>query len=131
VTEQELELHVAKTLYDAAVEKARAESAHVAEWEKVSPYWRAIYLRSARAAVAAIVTHSGGSEHVVKITADGWVLRHPITERLYGELFDCEYNDVLSELGPSHFRIPGEYRVRLHFGRLSDRWLEWEWELIE
>lgn len=43
----------------------------------------------------AVIDALGGVHHIMKITRDGWMLQHPITERLEGTLFDCTLPGVV------------------------------------
>lgn len=51
-----------------------------AGWEAFSAGWDAV------------IEACGGTDHLLSIKSDGtWTLQHPITERLGGTLFDCEW----------------------------------------
>lgn len=54
MNEDELVEHVARAIFDATTAKARRESAHVAKWEALPPYWREVHRALARAAIVAM-----------------------------------------------------------------------------
>jgi hypothetical protein len=36
-------------------------------------------------------------KHEIEFTGTGWVMQHPLLDRLNGRLFDCDYNQVADE----------------------------------
>lgn len=46
--------------------------------------------------IDALVEATGGAEHIARFTDDSFILQHPITERLAGTLFDCEFTAMLA-----------------------------------
>lgn len=64
------------------------------------------------------------TEHVVTLWANDFSIRHPLRERLNGDLNDCKLHQQLKTLaGPP--RVPGQYRVYM-----SDDWPAHAWESI-
>ena len=60
------------------------------------------------------------TEHIVQLDANGWMVRHPLWERIAGRLESCSLADDLNLNGPP-VSNPGRYRV--HRGEAG-------WELV-
>lgn len=56
------------------------------------------YYEAFTAGWEAFIEACGGSDHLIKVTEDGWTLQHPITERVNAEvnLFECPMHKLLS-----------------------------------
>ena len=65
-------------------------------------------------AVQAILDHNEPN-HIVRIEEEGWVIKHPLLERVEDRLFDCEVGRTLAMLPPprNHWR-PGDYEVTIN-----------------
>lgn len=51
------------------------------------------------------------THHVVELRATDFTIKHPLAERLHGDLFDCTLDEHLTSLtGPP--TVPGRYQVR-------------------
>lgn len=61
----------------------------------------------------AIITHTGGSEHIVHSEgAKGhWTMQHPITERFHGDLFECPMVDRAQQLAAQGAFDKGAHRL--------------------
>jgi hypothetical protein len=67
----------------------------------------------------------GETEHVVTFTEKGFTIRHPLIERVNGQLEDCPlHRYVLALSGP--LVHPGRYRAR----RTPAETAAWSWELL-
>lgn len=52
-----------------------------------------------KAGWAAVIEACGGTDHLLEIKPSGdWTVQHPITERLDGTLFDCEWTGITGVL---------------------------------
>lgn len=66
--------------------------------KQMTPYRRylaapervAIANDAAAVAIAALVDLTGGPDHIVQADGETFTMQHPLTERLTGDLFDCE-----------------------------------------
>ncbi|HWU28927.1 MAG TPA: DUF6085 family protein [Microbacterium sp.] len=66
---------------------------------------------SASVAIAVLIEMSGGNHHIVRSDGETFTLQHPLTERLTGDLLDC---DLLRHIYRGE-RIPkGRYRVLMN-----------------
>jgi hypothetical protein len=64
------------------------------------------------------------TEHIVRLDADGWTVRHPLRERLGDALMACRIHDYLREIDqPEEL---GTFRARLE----TEDPDVWSWEKI-
>ncbi|MFD6699723.1 MULTISPECIES: DUF6085 family protein [unclassified Microbacterium] len=70
---------------------------------------KAIAEDAATVAIAALIDLTGGPDHIVVSDGETWTLQHPLTERLTGDLFDCEIAQHLAAGEPLE---KGRYTVR-------------------
>ncbi|WP_417510625.1 DUF6085 family protein [Microbacterium sp.] len=63
---------------------------------------------AAAVAIAALIDLTGGPDHIVQADGDAFMLQHPLTERLTGDLFDCEIHAHIAAGEPLE---DGRYRV--------------------
>lgn len=64
-------------------------------------------------------------KHVIRFDADGWVIQHPLIDRLTGTLFDCELNEVAHEqFRPGTHKHRGRWTCELDVGEGRVRLLE-------
>lgn len=65
-------------------------------------------------AVQIILDHDEPN-HIVRITEDGWIVKHPLLERVEDKLFDCALGKSLAMFPPpkGHWR-PGDYEVTVN-----------------
>lgn len=63
---------------------------------------------AASVAIAVLVDITGGHDHVVHADGDTFTLHHPLTERLTGDLVDCEVHQHIAAGEPLE---RGRYRV--------------------
>jgi hypothetical protein len=61
--------------------------------------------------------------HLVEVTDDGWRAKHPLRERVGGELLTCAVEEAFI---PGVMPPPGQYRVRLTTAGLPT----WQWESL-
>lgn len=127
MTNEQMIEKCAQAAYHATMTMRAGEPRPYDPWEKLPEYWRRIYRVQARATIDALVAMTGGEDHIVKVTEDGWVLKHPLTERLNGDLFDCNLAAVIETLeGPPPEHGPGEYRITLEGNPGSTLvWIDW------
>lgn len=64
--------------------------------------------RCPRPSAAAEILADPEAHHVVAVTGDGWLGKHPLRERLDDELLSCDLADAMIE---GVFPPPGLYRV--------------------
>lgn len=63
---------------------------------------------AAAVAIAALIDLTGGPDHIVQANGETFTLQHPLTERLTGDLFDC---DVHAHIAAGEPLERGRYRV--------------------
>lgn len=63
---------------------------------------------AASVAVAVLLQHTGGNDHIIQSDGDTFPLQHPIAERINGDLFDCEIHAHIVAGEPL---AKGRYRV--------------------
>ena len=63
---------------------------------------------AAAVALAVLIDITGGPYHVVQADGDTFTLQHPLSERLTGDLFDCEIHTRIAAGEPLD---KGRYRV--------------------
>lgn len=63
---------------------------------------------AAAVAIAVLIDVTGGADHIVKSDGETFTLQHPLTERLTGDLFDCEIHAHIEAGDPID---KGRYRV--------------------
>ncbi|MEI3845240.1 MULTISPECIES: DUF6085 family protein [unclassified Microbacterium] len=78
---------------------------------------RSIATSAAAVAIAVLVDLTGGHDHIVQADGETFTLQHPLTERLTGDLFECEVYDHIAAGEPLE---DGRYRVVMDEGRVLD-----------
>lgn len=63
---------------------------------------------AASVAVAVLLHHTGGNDHLLQSDGDTFTLQHPIAERINGDLFDC---DIHAQITDTIALAKGRYRV--------------------
>lgn len=53
----------------------------------------------ADAVVDAVVACQDDVDHICRVTAKGWTVRHPVACRVESDLFDCLFNEALDNIG--------------------------------
>lgn len=61
----------------------------------------------------AVIDATGGTEHLVEVTGKGWTIQHPITDRLEGDLFSCQFNDLVRITAEQGMFGTGRHKVWL------------------
>lgn len=60
----------------------------------MTPKWRAAALDLALRCLREVAESDGDQhfdDHLIEFRNDGWTVQHPIAERIYGVLFDCDF----------------------------------------
>ena len=71
------------------------------------------------------------TDHVVQFRRDGFDIRHPLRERLDGDLFVCTLHNYLRSVDLNGLPdVPGRYRAS-SLGTGGPGGFAWEFELIE
>lgn len=68
----------------------------------------AIASDAAAVAIAVLIDLTGGHDHTVQADGETFTLQHPLTERLTGDLFDC---DIHKHIAAGEPLDKGRYRV--------------------
>lgn len=66
---------------------------------------------SAAVAIAVLIDMTGGHHHILQSDGDTFTLQHPLTERLTGDLFDCDIHTHIAAGEPIE---RGRYRVLMN-----------------
>ncbi|MFJ4828439.1 DUF6085 family protein [Streptomyces sp. NPDC088747] len=78
-----------------------------------------------RSDAAHVILADGETEHVVKLNADGWIVRHPLRERIGDALMTCTLNTYLWEVDqPEEL---GTFRARREDNGGGE---VWSWERV-
>lgn len=65
------------------------------------------------------------TEHLVRLTEDGFTVRHPLRERLRDQLMECSLTEHVRNLSPERV-VPGLWRLHRNTGPGA----MWNWEEI-
>lgn len=57
-------------------------------------------------------THTTQVHHIVRVTSEGWTLKHPLAEREKDALFDCKIHADLQTV--TGWPQPGDYAIMVH-----------------
>lgn len=55
-------------------------------------------------------THETQQHHIIRITDDGWTLKHPLAEREQDKLFDCKIHQEIQSYA-SYYDDVGDYAI--------------------